>query len=711
MVSYFQAGTAWAAAAGNPSGIQQDNACGKKVAVQKATVQVDDIEAKSKKCTAEGKPAIDIQQFQAQSDATTALVGGRVDAMLADSPVIAYAVQQTGGKIEQLGGVYDSAPYGAAVPKADPNFAKAVQGAYQKLIDTGVYKAILDKWGVAVRRHHHVRDQPGEVTVTRRDDAPGRPEPIKAVPVRHPGRWVAVAVIALLLAMLVNSVLTNPNWNWPFQAQWAFSEPVLKGVLTTLWLTVVSMIIGVGLGIVVAVMRLSPNPVLSGVSWVYLWVFRGTPVLVQLFIWANIAALYKSVSLGIPFGQAFFTFDMATLVPNAIAAILGLALNEAAYMAEIVRSGILSVDEGQREAAEALGMSRPLTLRRIVLPQAMRVIVPPTGNETISMLKTTSLVVDRAVLRTGLPGHRHRAADVQPVPDADHGQPLVPGPHQHPDGVPVLHRAALREGRGPHPPADSGAEDQALVPEQEARMTDPSAAGRPPMVLAENVHKSFGPIEVLRGIDMVVDPGQVMCFVGPSGSGKSTFLRCINHLEKIDAGRLSVDGQLVGYRERGNKLHEMREKEVATQRRGIGMVFQRFNLFPHMTALGNVMEAPVKVGKVGKKQARERAMSLLERVGLADKPAAYPAQLSGGQQQRVAIARALAMDPKLMLFDEPTSAPGPRAGRRGARRHARPGRQRDDDDRRHPRDGVRPRGRRPAGVHGQRRRGRVGAAP
>ncbi len=149
MVSYYQAGTGWAVAAGNPSGISQDNACGKKIAVQKATVQVDDITAKSEACTKGGKAAIDIQQFQAQSDATTALVSGRVDAMLADSPVVAYAVQQTGGKIEALGQVYDSAPYGVAVPKADPKMAQAVQGAYQKLIDTGVYKSILDKWGVA----------------------------------------------------------------------------------------------------------------------------------------------------------------------------------------------------------------------------------------------------------------------------------------------------------------------------------------------------------------------------------------------------------------------------------------------------------------------------------------------------------------------------------------------------------------------------------
>ena len=178
-------------------------------------------------------------------------------------------------------------------------------------------------------------------------------------------------------------------------------------------------------------------------------------------------------------------------------------------------------------------------------------------------------------------------------------------------------------------------------------------------MLAEAVHKSFGPLEVLRGIDLAVERGQVMCIVGPSGSGKSTFLRCINHLEKIDAGRLSVDGTLVGYRRQGDRLHELREKEVAQKRSEIGMVFQRFNLFPHMTALGNVMEAPVQVKRESRREVQERARALLARVGLADKAAAYPSQLSGGQQQRVAIARALAMRPKLMLFDEPTSALDP----------------------------------------------------
>ncbi len=180
-----------------------------------------------------------------------------------------------------------------------------------------------------------------------------------------------------------------------------------------------------------------------------------------------------------------------------------------------------------------------------------------------------------------------------------------------------------------------------------------------PMVLAEQVHKSFGRIEVLKGIDLAVEPGTVCCLLGPSGSGKSTFLRCINHLEKVDAGRLSVDGELVGYRQEGDKLYELKESETAAKRAEIGMVFQRFNLFPHMTALGNIVEAPIRVKGIAKKDAAEQARVLLDRVGLADKVDAYPAQLSGGQQQRVAIARALAMQPKLMLFDEPTSALDP----------------------------------------------------
>ena len=180
-----------------------------------------------------------------------------------------------------------------------------------------------------------------------------------------------------------------------------------------------------------------------------------------------------------------------------------------------------------------------------------------------------------------------------------------------------------------------------------------------PMVRSEAVHKRFGSLEVLKGISLEVRRGEVMCLLGPSGSGKSTFLRCINHLEKINSGRLSVDGELVGYREAGGKLHELHERDVIRKRAEIGMVFQHFNLFPHMTALENVILAPVRVKGVSRAQARDTGVELMGRVGLADKVDTYPVALSGGQQQRVAIARALAMEPKLMLFDEPTSALDP----------------------------------------------------
>jgi polar amino acid transport system permease protein len=221
---------------------------------------------------------------------------------------------------------------------------------------------------------------------------PVRPDEIKAIPVRRPGRWVAAAIILYLTAAIVKSVATNPRFEWGIIRHYFTSSRVLQGLITTLELTVLCMGIGIAIGIVLAVMRLSPNPLVSGASWLYIWFFRGTPVLVQILFWGFFAALYPRVSLGIPLGPQFVHFSANSVITPFVAGMLALGLNEGAYMAEIVRAGIISVDEGQTEAAQSLGMTRLQTIRRIVLPQAMRVIVPPTGNETISMLKTTSLV-------------------------------------------------------------------------------------------------------------------------------------------------------------------------------------------------------------------------------------------------------------------------------------------------------------------------------
>jgi polar amino acid transport system permease protein len=227
--------------------------------------------------------------------------------------------------------------------------------------------------------------------------APARPADIQAVPLRHPWRWVAAVVVAVLVAMGVHGLVTETGFGWPVVGQYFTSTQVLNGLLVTIELTAIAMAIGVVGGIILAVMRMSPNPLVSGVSWLYIWFFRGTPLLVQLLFWFNLAALFPRLGLGVPFGPQIVSGSANSFITAFVAAILGLGLNEAAYMAEIVRAGFLSVDEGQTEAAHALGMSRMQAMRRVVLPQAMRVIIPPTGNETISMLKNTSLVSVLAV--------------------------------------------------------------------------------------------------------------------------------------------------------------------------------------------------------------------------------------------------------------------------------------------------------------------------
>lgn len=249
--------------------------------------------------------------------------------------------------------------------------------------------------------------------------SPAAPAAIDAVPLRHPWRWVAAVVIVVLVVLFLYGAATNDAYGWPTYFEYLFNERVLTvGVLNTLQLTVYSMVLAIVLGVLLAVMRLSPNPVFRWVSWVYLWIFRGTPIYVQLVFWGLIPTIYKNIQLGVPFGPSFFHLDLQSLSIPFLLAILGLALNEAAYMAEIIRAGITSVPEGQSEASTALGMSWTMTMRRTVLPQAMRVIIPPTGNEVISMLKTTSLVtaVPFTLDLYGITSREIAARTFEPVP-------------------------------------------------------------------------------------------------------------------------------------------------------------------------------------------------------------------------------------------------------------------------------------------------------
>ena len=450
-------------------------------------------------------------------------------------------------------------------------------------------------------------------------------------------------------------------------------EPFLwDGALLAVEIAALSMVGGVLLGFGLALLRLSRVRVLSVLAWIYIWFIRGTPQLLQLVF------LYDALpSVGIRL-DSFTT------------AVIGFALNEAAFSAEIIRGGILSVNRNQAIAAAAFGMGPLLTMRRIILPQAMRAILPGMANDSIAVLKGTSIAsvifVNELTFRSQqVVGQNFKfftvfaaagviylaltsaIAAIQWFLERTFNIELErPAP-----GTTALDRLF---GRGP-----GGANP---LPPVSAPAASPSQAGSPPAgrdkwldgisdalgdgtpeggvyVACAGIWKAYAGREVLRGINLTVNRGEVVAIMGPSGSGKSTLLRLINHLEQLDKGEILVAGKHVGYRLIDGVLRPTRDLAKARAKARIGMVFQHFNLFDHLTALENVIEAPIRVYGEDPDRARAKAMGLLTMVGLANHARHLPHRLSGGQQQRVAIARALAISPRLMLFDEPTSALDP----------------------------------------------------
>ena len=438
------------------------------------------------------------------------------------------------------------------------------------------------------------------------------------------------------------------------------SSFLLQGALLALEIAGLAMVAGLFLGLGLALLRLSRSAILSGIAWFYIWFMRGTPLLLQLvFIFDVLPAV----------GLTFGTFTTA---------VVGFSLNEAAFTAEIIRGGIVSVNRSQSTAAAALGMPPLLTLRRIILPQAMRAILPALANQTISLIKGTSiasvifvneltfraeqvvaqnfrffevfsaagmiyLAMTSAVALVQLAAERRfdfmredrRGIRQRLLAIGGRGTPPAPKPKPQPppEHLPALIASICRD----------------------TISTDTSSG-----VVCRNVQKSYGEREVLKSVDMVVQSGEVVVIMGPSGSGKSTLLRLINHLEPLDWGEITVHGSHVGYeRIPGGGVRPIRKLAQARAKARIGMVFQHFNLFDHLSALDNVIEAPVTVYGQSPDDARAVGMRLLAAVGLARHADHYPHQLSGGQQQRVAIARALAVSPRVMLFDEPTSALDP----------------------------------------------------
>jgi polar amino acid transport system permease protein len=495
---------------------------------------------------------------------------------------------------------------------------------------------------------------------------------LRIVPARHPWRFVGGAFALVLVFAVVNSVLGNPRWGWDVFAEWFFSEPVIAGLGRTLLLTLLGALFGFSIGALLALARLSGSVPLAAVSWTFVWLFRSIPLIVLLLILNNLGYLYETVSLGVPFtGWNFFSYPTTQLISPFMAAVLGLTLNQAAFSAEFIRGGLLSVDQGQHEAAAALGLPRQRQFFRIVLPQAMRSIIPTAFNDIIGLAKGTSNVYILALpeLFYTVQVIYRRNLEVIPllmvatvwylviltvlsVVQTQIERYYARGALRHlPPSIfdPLLRRLARRAVPAVPPAAASAA------PVDPA----PLAWRRGGEITIRNVSKSFGELKVLDDVSLTLPSGSVTAIIGPSGSGKSTLLRSINHLERLDRGVITLDGELIGYRQEGELLYELKEREVLRRRVDIGMVFQNFNLFPHLTALENIVEAPVNARGVARAEAEAAARELLARVGLFDKVSAYPRQLSGGQQQRVAIARALALKPKALLFDEPTSALDP----------------------------------------------------
>jgi polar amino acid transport system permease protein len=488
-----------------------------------------------------------------------------------------------------------------------------------------------------------------------------REEPaLRIVPARHPWQAVGTVVAIAVILAILQSVLGNARWGWDVFGQWFFARPVLAGLGRTLELTALGTVFGFLLGIALALARVSGSPLLAGLSWGYVWLFRSIPLLVLLLLLNNLGFLYETIQLKVPFtGTLLFSYPTTQLIDQFTAAVLGLSLNQAAFSAEIIRGGILSVDQGQFEAAAALGLPRTRQISRIVLPQAMRAILPGAFNDIINMAKATSLVYILALPELFYTTQVIYRRNLEVVPL------LMVATIWYLVILTLLSLAQIRierhfaRGSLRHQPKSRRSRPRATAPvTRDAASVDVSTI-RGGTVAIQDVSKRFGEQRVLERIRLHLPAGSVTAIIGPSGAGKSTLLRTINHLERVDEGYVAIDGELVGYRRDGHLLHELHEPDVRRRRADIGMVFQNFNLFPHLTALENVIEAPIAVRGVPRAEAEKQAHALLARVGLADKADAYPRQLSGGQQQRVAIARALALRPKVILFDEPTSALDP----------------------------------------------------
>jgi polar amino acid transport system permease protein len=599
-----------AAAATDAAGL-----CGLSVAVIKGGEVATQLRsAASSACTSAGKPAIDVRDFTADSEGTQALLSGQVQAQVTDAAVAKTAVDSTNGLAITSKELIFPVPVGLAVAKGNSTLEKQLRDGLAAMKSHGTYRQLLDKYNLAEPTDAQVAkalgNQDGSI------DNSGEPA-------------------------------NGFSFDWGYFFSLFAQKDFWAAALTVVALAVLAWGISVVLGMVVALGRQSRHAWLSKVLDIYVWFFRSLPLLVLLIFIYNAPQVVPElrVVVGSPF----------------MAGLIAMVLSETAYISEIHRGGLSAVAGGQGEAARALGIPWGGVQRHIVIPQAFRVSLPALGNQLVTIIKLTSLVSAISLTEILLVGQRLYTQNFKVL------ETLLAVAIYYVLLVTIFDQALKfyerrldvnRRGLNTRVGIPTAQLSESVQVPMQRNNTQHSGEV---VIQAVNERKSFGPTEVLKGVDLKVHRGEVVAVIGPSGSGKTTMIRTLNAMESIDSGDVLYAGKPVGYTVGANGEHKpVSDRHLARTREHIGMVFQQFNLFPHKTVLENVTFAPAHLGKsISTVEIKSQALEQLRKVGMEAHADKYPHQLSGGQQQRVAIARALAMNPAVMLFDEPTSALDP----------------------------------------------------
>jgi polar amino acid transport system permease protein len=606
---YFTTGNSLVALAGGPfQPTAPDQLCGKRIAVIKGGKVVQVLRGQvSDACLTARQQPVDVREFTSDPEGSQALLSGQVDAQLTDAAVAKDAVDKSGARLAITSSeLIAPAVVGIAVAKGNTALLDALGKALDELKQSGQYDELLAQYNLRPVNDVQVKQILGDGTGEAKQAG-------------------------------------GTSFDWAYTFGLFGNHDLWRASLLVIVLAVLAWVIATVLGMGVALMQRSSVRPVRAVASTYVWFFRSLPLLVLLIFVYNAPQVLPELR---PF-----------LASPFIAGLVAMVLSETAYMAEIHRGGLQAVESGQGEAAQALGIPYAGVQRHVVIPQAFRVALPALGNQFVTILKLTSLVSAISLAEILLVGQRLYTQNFKVL------ETLLGVAIYYVVLVTVFDRLRalversldVRRRRYRAVATSAAPGEVAELPGDKQRVPHEGEV----VVKARDIHKSYGPVTVLDGVDLDVHRGEVVAIIGPSGSGKTTLVRTLNWLERPEGGTVEIDGEQMGHRLERGVLRPVGDRDIARQRRHVGMVFQKFNLFPHKTALQNVTLAPAYLRLADSAEVERRALDLLAKVGLADHVRKYPHQLSGGQQQRVAIARALALEPSVMLFDEPTSALDP----------------------------------------------------